>query len=67
MRKSVLILKKEKLIAGMVSEWLTEKEFEIIGVTDQPSEGIRISKLRQPDIAIIDKIIGEENGLKVLE
>lgn len=64
MKKKILIVEDEKLIAKEIEMVIKTINFKVIDIVDNGSEAIEITKNQNPDLVIMDiKLAGKLNGL----
>ncbi len=63
----VLIVEDEGIIAEYIRNALSERGFNVIGVTGDGEEAIKLSKSQTPDIILMDiHLNGNQNGVETM-
>jgi len=64
MKKSIIILEDESIIALMLKRFLTSQDHEITGITKDGPTTIELVKSAKPDLIIMDvHVKGDMNGI----
>lgn len=66
MKKRVLVVEDERMLADMYADKLKRAGFDVVSA-DNAQDGIAKAESLHPDLILLDILLGEENGLRVLE
>lgn len=66
MKKRVLVVEDERMLADMYADKLKRAGFDVVSA-DNAQDGIAKAESPHPDLILLDILLGEENGLRVLE
>lgn len=68
MRKSILIVEDEAIIALMLQRFLSSLNYQIIGIVNEGLKAIEMTKTLKPDLVIMDVVIqGDMNGVETFK
>lgn len=65
MKKKILIIEDEKILAEMYKDKLAQEGFEVFLAFDS-KEGLEIGKREKPDLILLDILFSRENGITFL-
>jgi len=66
LKKKILIVEDEKILAEMYHDIFVNAGFEVISVVES-KEALKITKKERPDLIILDILLPREDGLFFLE
>ncbi len=65
MKKSILIVEDEGIIALGLQSYLMSKNYEVLGIVREGEKAIEMTKTLKPDLIIMDVVIqGDINGVE---
>lgn len=65
-KKKILIVEDDNILQKALQEFLAGEGFEIISALDG-EEGIKMAKLKNPDLILLDLILPRKDGYEVLK
>ncbi len=66
MKRKILIIEDEKMLAEMYKEKFEMEGFEVF-LAFNVGEALEIAKKEKPDLILLDILLGEENGISFLK
>lgn len=65
-KKKILIIEDDDVLQTALQEFLAGKGFEIISALDG-EEGVKMAKMKNPDLILLDIILPKKDGYEVLK